>query len=97
MIVGRASGYILRQKENSLRVFIYADHEKRIQRAIEKEGIQKAEAENALKKNDKRRRNFYNSVTNQEWSDPKCYEMYLNAGKLGIDLCVRLLMETAKG
>ncbi len=97
VIVGRASGYILREMENSLRVFIYADHEKRIQRAIEKEGIQKAEAENALKKNDKRRRNFYNSVTNQEWSDPKCYEMYLNAGKLGIDLCVRLLMETAKG
>ena len=88
VIVGRASGYILREMENSLRVFIYADHEKRIQRA---------EAENALKKNDKRRRNFYNSVTNQEWSDPKCYEMYLNAGKLGIDLCVRLLMETAKG
>lgn len=97
VIVGRASGYILREMANSLRVFIYADHEKRIQRAIEREGIQKEEAENALKKNDKRRRNFYNSVTNQEWSDPKFYEMYLNAGKLGLDLCVRLLMEAAKG
>lgn len=97
VIVGRASGYILREMENSLRVFIYAEHEKRIQRAIEKEGIERSEAENALKKNDKRRSGFYNSVTNQEWSDPRCYEMYLNAGKLGIDLCVRLLMEAAKG
>jgi Cytidylate kinase len=97
VIVGRASGYILRQMENSLRVFIYADHEKRIQRAIEREGIQNSEAENALKRNDKRRSGFYNSVTGQEWSDPKGYELYLNAGKLGIDLCVRLLMEAAKG
>lgn len=97
VIVGRASGYILREMENSLRVFIYANHEKRIRRAIEREGIQQAEAENALKKNDKRRRNFYNSVTNQEWDDPHHYEMYLNAGKLGIDLCVKLLMEAVNG
>lgn len=97
VIVGRASGYILREMDNSLRVFIYANHEKRIRRAIEREGIQQAEAENALKKNDKRRRNFYNSVTNQEWDDPHHYEMYLNAGKLGIDLCVKLLMEAANG
>lgn len=97
VIVGRASGYILREKEDILRVFIYADHEKRIRRAIEREGIQKAEAENALKKNDKRRQNFHNSFTNQEWGDPKNYEMYLNAGNLGIDPCVRILMEAAKG
>lgn len=97
VIVGRASGYILREMKNSLRVFIYADHEKRVQRAIEREGIQKDEAENAMKKNDKRRRNFYNSLTDQEWSDPKFYEIYLNAGKLGLDLCVNLLAEAAKG
>lgn len=97
VIVGRASGYILRKHENSLQVFIYADHEKRLQRAIEREGIQKADAESALKKNDKRRRNFYNSITGQDWDDPKHYEMYLNAGRLGIDLSVRLLMEASKG
>ncbi|NBJ93145.1 cytidylate kinase-like family protein [Parablautia muri] len=97
VIVGRASGYILREKENILRVFVYADHEKRIQRAIEREGIQKEEAENALKKNDKRRKNFYNSFTSHEWGDPKYYDMYLNAGKLGIDLCLKLLMEATKG
>lgn len=97
VIVGRASGYILKEKENILRVFIYADYDKRLQRAIEREGIQKSEAESALKKNDKRRSGFYNSVTRQEWSDPKCYELYMNAGKLGIDRCVRMLAEAVKG
>lgn len=97
VIVGRASGYILRERENSLRVFIYAEHDKRVQRAIEREGFNRQEAEDAVRKNDKRRRTFYNVVTNQEWTDPKCYELYMNAGKLGIDLCVRMLMEAAKG
>lgn len=96
VIVGRASGYILREKKDALRVFIYADHDKRVQRAIEREGIQKEEAENALKKNDKRRKNFYNALTTQEWGDPKSYDLYMNAGNLGLDLCVRLLMEAAK-
>ncbi len=97
VIVGRASGYILRERENNLKVFIHAEDEKRIQRAIEKEGIKQSEAENALKKNDKRRGGFYNSVTNWVWSDPKYYEIYLNAGRLGIDLCVKLLAQAVRG
>ena len=97
VIVGRASGYILRERENNLKVFIHAEDEKRIQRAIEKEGIKQSEAENALKKNDKRRGGFYNWVRIWVWSDPKYYEIYLNAGRLGIDLCVKLLAQAVRG
>ena len=96
VIVGRASDYILREKDNNLKVFIDSDQGKRIQRAIQKEGIDGAEAENALKKNDKRRSGFYNSVTNWVWGAPEYYEVYLNAGRLGIDRCVRILAETVK-
>ena len=88
---------MLFRSENSLRVFIHSDKEKRIQRAIEKEGIKEQEAEAVLKKNDKRRGSFYTSVTNWAWGDPRYYEMYLNAGKLGIGLCVRMLAEAARG
>ncbi len=96
VIVGRASGYILREHVNALRVFVYADKQKRIQRAIEREGIQQSEAENALKRNDKRRGGFYNSVTNWEWGAPEYYDLFLNAGELGIDRCVRILAEAIK-
>lgn len=97
VIVGRAAGYILREKENHLGVFIHADDEKRLKRAIEKEGFNEAEAKNALKKNDKRRSGFYRSVTDWEWGNPKFYELYMDSGKLGMELCIRLLMEAAKG
>lgn len=97
VIVGRAAGYILREQENHLGVFIHAPSEKRIKRAMEKEGMTEAEAKNALKKNDKRRSGFYQSVTNWEWGNPKYYELYMDSGKLGMDLCIRLLMEAVKG
>lgn len=97
VIVGRAAGYILREKENHLGVFIHSDDEKRWKRAMEKEGFNETEAKNALKKNDKRRSGFYRSVTDWEWGNPKYYELYMDSGKLGMELCIRLLMEAVKG
>lgn len=97
VIVGRAAGYILREKENHLGVFIHSDDAKRLRRAMEKEGFTEAEAKNALKKNDKRRSGFYQSVTDWEWGNPKYYELYMDSGKLGMELCIRLLMEAVKG
>lgn len=93
VIVGRAAGYILREQEHCLRVFIHADKEKRIERAVEREGIMVSQAESALKKNDKRRSGFYNSVTKWEWGNPRYFELCLDSGKLGVDFCVELLAE----
>ena len=96
VIVGRAAAYILREKKNHLGVFIHATDDKRLRRAMEKEGFNETEARNALKKNDKRRSGFYRSVTDWEWGNPKYYELYMNSGELGMDLCIRLLAETVK-
>ena len=97
VIVGRAAGYILREKENHLGVFIHSDNEKRLKRTMEKEGFNETEAKNALKKNDKRRSGFYQSVTDWEWGNPKYYELYMDSGKLGMELCIRLLAAAVKG
>lgn len=97
VIVGRAAGYILREKKNRLGVFIHSDNEKRLKRAMEKEGFNETEARNALKKNDKRRSGFYQALTDWEWGNPKYYELYMDSGKLGMELCVRLMMEAVRG
>ena len=94
VIVGRAAGYILRDRKDCLRVFVHANREFRIQRAIEREGYNRSDAENAIKKNDRRRKVFYDAVTEWEWGDPKFFEVYLDSSKLGIELCTKLLAET---
>lgn len=96
VFVGRAAGYILKERSDCLNVFIHSETEKRIERAIEREGIGLLEVESVLKKNDKRRSGFYNSVTSWEWGNPSFFEICLDSGKLGIDLCVKLLAEAVK-
>ena len=93
VIVGRAAGYILRDRKDCLRVFVHADKEFRIQRAIEKEGINRADAENTIKKIDKRRKGFFDSVTEWKWGNLEFFEVCFDSSKLGIELCTKLLVE----
>lgn len=96
VIVGRAAGYILRERTDCLRVFICADKKARIKRALSSEGIKAEEAEAILKKNDKRRSSFYNSNTEWKWGDPESFEICLDSGRLGMDMCVELLKAAVK-
>ncbi|MCH5349646.1 MAG: cytidylate kinase-like family protein, partial [Oscillospiraceae bacterium] len=94
VIVGRAAGYILRDRKDCLHVFLHADKEFRIQRAIERGGINPADAESTIKKVDKRRKAFYDSITEWKWGNPEFFEVCIDSSKLGIELCTKLLMET---
>lgn len=93
VIVGRAAGYILRDRKDCLHVFLHADKKFRIQRAIEKGGINPADAENTIKKIDKRRKAFYDSITEWKWGNPEFFEVCIDSSKLGIELCTKLLTE----
>lgn len=64
-----------------------------MKRAIEKEGLDRSEVESTMKKYDKRRKDFYNSVTKWEWGNPAYFDMCLNSGNLGIEVCTKLLID----
>ena len=96
VIVGRSAGYILKDREDCLNVFIHADKEARLRRAIEFEKIKAEEAEAALKKMDKRRKEFYKTHTEWSWGEKEFFELCLDSGTLGLDLCTELLVLAAK-
>ena len=93
IFIGRAAGYILRDRKDCLHAFVHADKKFRMQRAIERGGISPADAENTIKKVDKRRKAFYDSITEWRWGDPKFFEICLDSSKLGVELCTKLLAE----
>ena len=93
IFIGRAAGYILRDRKNCLHAFVHADKKFRMQRAIERGGIDPSDAENTIKKVDKRRKSFYDSITEWRWGDPKFFEICLDSSKLGVELCTKLLAE----
>ena len=97
VFVGRSAGCILQDRSDVLRVFIHADDDARLRRAVEEYGHDPKEAAGVLRRYDKRRANFYNVNYNLKWGDKAGYHICLDSGKLGVDACARLLLGLVQG
>ncbi len=92
VIVGRCANFVLEDRENVLRVFIYADLDKRINRIMSRNGIADRDvALKLIKKIDKQRRSYYQFYTEMKWKRPEGQDMMIDSGFLGIDGTVELL------
>ncbi len=91
VIVGRCADYILREREDLLRVFIYSDMKSRADRIVSVYGEKSDSPEKRLRDKDKKRAAYYKQYTEMEWGDPEHYDICLNSGKLGIDKCVDII------
>ena len=91
VIVGRCASFILKDRPDCLKVFVHADKEFRLNRAVQEEKLAKSEAEDFLRKSDKKRSNFYNTHTGWKWGEMEHFDICLDSGSLGIDTCVDVL------
>ena len=92
IIVGRCSDAILHQTDAKvLSVFISAPFEDRVKRRMHEEALDEKTTIALVKKNDKRRKAYYNFNTGLEWGAPENYDLSLNSSSLGIDGAVELL------
>jgi cytidylate kinase len=98
VIVGRCASYILKDNPDCLRVFVYADKRARLERALKEEKVtSKQEAEELLKKTDKKRSSFYTTHTGLEWGDIHNFDVCLDSAKLGLDKCVDMICAVCSG
>jgi cytidylate kinase len=96
IFVGRCASEVLRDKR-VLRVFITADDEWRLDRAVTVENIPADQAEGQMRKTDKRREKFFNAHAGNNWRSPEYFDLILNSGRLGINTCVNLLEDIIRG
>ena len=96
VIVGRCSDYILKERPNTLHIFIHADMEHRKERILEKYGETNQPAEKRLKDKDQKRKVYYKHYTNQNWGEADNYDICLDAGALGIEKCIDIICDVAE-
>lgn len=89
--VGRAADYVLKDKQNVLRVYIGAPYEFRVNHEMERQGITRDEAQKYINKLDKYRNFYYVYHTGNPWKQPENYDLCLNTGTMGLDECVEML------
>lgn len=96
VIVGRCSDYILKDYEDALHVFIFADMQFKADRIVKLYGERDDVPEKRLEEKDKKRKVYYKNYTGRIWGMSNNYDISLNSGKLGIDNCVDIIVKLAK-
>ena len=93
VIVGRCADYALSDNPDCINVFIHADMDKRIKNVSKNLNITENKARDIINKTDKQRASYYNYYTSKKWGDSKSYNLSLDAGKLGTDNCVEMILK----
>ena len=93
VIVGRCADFILKDTANCLRVYIHADKDYRADRIVRVYGEREDAPAKRIADKDKSRRAYYEQYTRSKWGDAENYHIALDSGTLGLDTCVRLLLE----
>ena len=96
VIVGRNADYILKDRPDVMDVFIHADKEFRMERIVRLYGEAEKTPEQRLNEKDKRRRVNYQHYTGRTWGAAQNYEMCLCTSMLGVDQCVKLIVDAVK-
>ncbi len=77
VIVGRGSPYLLREREDTFRVFTYAPHDEKIRRLVAM-GKSREEAEDLVENVDKERMAYIKHYFNADWPTRSLYHLMIN-------------------
>ena len=94
VIIGRCADFILKDKKDVIKVFIYSNMEDKIKRVKEIYGIENAKKE--IQKVNKLRANHYKHYTDREWSNTENYDISINSETLGVEKTAELICEIVK-
>ncbi len=91
VFVGRCADYVLRGREDLVRVFLLADMPYRIKTVMERKSLTQDQAKKLIKEVDKDRSSYYRYYTDQVWGASDCYDLCLNVGRVGIEGAAKVI------
>lgn len=93
IIIGRCANVIFRNEQEHISIFIHADIEKRVKRIAAANDISEKKAQLLIRETDKRRAEFHNQYTGENWGDSRGYQLSADSGMIGIDQTVELICD----
>ncbi|MDO4294511.1 MAG: cytidylate kinase-like family protein [Eubacteriales bacterium] len=96
VIVGRGADYVLRNRPEVLKVYIYAPLESRIRTVMKRYDFNEEEAEKVIRHMDKTRRNYYEYFTDRNWDQKEGKDLLLDSSEFGIRGTAELIRAAAE-
>ena len=84
VIVGRCANYILKDRPNTINLFLYADMQHKTMRAIDEYGVAPGEAPAVIAATDKSRKEHFLHYTRQHWGDSRNYHLSFDTSVVSI-------------
>lgn len=91
IIVGRCADFVLKDRADVIKVFIWADMPTCIKNANIVCGLNEREAEKQIERTDKERSAYYKAHTGKDWDDVRNYDLCLNTSRLSFEKCVEII------
>ena len=91
VIIGRCADYVLRERKNVLRVFLYASMDERIKTVMARDDLSEAAAKQKITRMDRSRAAYYEFYSTQKWGAVDSYDLCIDTGLLGQEGTVALI------
>lgn len=92
VFVGRAAGWVLRDRTDLITVFLHAPESVRLGRVMKQYGVPDIErARRMVARSDQQRGRFLDKITGGSWFDMTHYHVAVNTGAIDLDETVKLL------
>ena len=96
VLVGRGAQALLAQRPDALHVYVVASKPWRVKLAVERLGVEPANADTVIDETDHQRDQYVKTYYGRARQEPVHYDMVLNAERLGFDGAAALIVAEAK-
>jgi cytidylate kinase len=96
VVLGRGGAVMLADAPTALHVLLAGDHEGRVARLAEREGIGRAEADRRVRDQDRARKEYLRRFFSANADDRRLYHLVVDTVALGIDASVELVVAASR-
>lgn len=96
LFFGRGAQFLLQSFDCALHIFVTGSREKRIQRIMEEKQVGREIAEKILNRSDHDKKSFIQFAYDEDWLNPRLYDLIINTDKLSINCAVQMIIEAAR-
>lgn len=96
VIIGRCADHILKDRDDVLRLFFYADKDTCVKTVTEMYGVHPKDAADKIDTIDHNRAAYYKYYTGKRWDDVCNYDLCINTAKIGFERSVDTVLAYIK-
>jgi len=92
IIIGRGGFYILKDRPDTIHIFVHAPLDYRIERIMKVQKIaDKKEAQKMIEESDHERTKFIRDMVSTDWCDARNYHLCIDSSVIGLPNCVKMI------